>query len=276
MARSKDSPANTKQQGKLPTQPEDQSNNDLAAATGVSVTVVETLRGVARLTPVPYLSNISSVALHILQTVQTFKINKEGFKKLAGDVCELVPAINAACGNLVTNGKLLPEDLEAHLGQLSHIIKKIQTFVTQQTGRYRISRFLTRRSDSKAVHGYRGDLSNWLKDLRRQMDIINRESVTRMAEQQEADRAHGGPGGEVPNPEPIQAPDSSNFQTNPPSFNYDGFSGSISVNNVAGDRHYSSNENHSTITNSYNNVNLSGKRSPVRENGKHSMHKLSD
>ncbi|KAL0569090.1 hypothetical protein V5O48_012879, partial [Marasmius crinis-equi] len=245
MACSNGSPPNTESA--------DQSNNvhDLAAATEVPVVTLEALQDAAHLTSVPYLSSISGVALNIVQAVKTFEINKEDFIKLAGDVCGLVHDIHAECRNLMTDGKSLPKDLEAHLGQLLHIVKKIQTFVAEQSGRYPISQFLTQKSDSKAVHGYRDDLGYWLKIFGLQRDITNGETIPRIArKQEEAD------------PEPIRYAGGSDFQTNSPGFNSDAPRKSIIVDNVAGDQHHSTNKNHSTITNSYNNVNLSGKRSP--------------
>ena len=49
---------------------ESKTNNVLAVVSGVSVLVLETLRDVARFAPVPYLSDISSVALGILEAAQ--------------------------------------------------------------------------------------------------------------------------------------------------------------------------------------------------------------
>ncbi|KAJ8072438.1 hypothetical protein AAF712_007968 [Marasmius tenuissimus] len=99
--------------------PESTASNVLAAISGVSVLVLETLQDVARFAPVPYLSDISSVALGILEAVQTFKGNKEGFKKLGADTCELVYAINATCQGLTKDDKPLSTDLQENLRQLS-------------------------------------------------------------------------------------------------------------------------------------------------------------
>ncbi|KAL0569092.1 hypothetical protein V5O48_012881 [Marasmius crinis-equi] len=262
---SKDSPTDNKEEEKSSTQPTDQSNNVLAAMSGVSVIVLQTLQDVARFAPIPYLSDISAVALGILEAVQTFKGNKEGFRKLGEDVCELVYAINATCENLVKNGKPLSKDLEANLAHLSSSIKRVQAFVAKQLRRHRISRFLTYKSDSTAIQEYRDNLRHCLDVFGLQSDITIRELVSRIAEQQEVDRARGGTGRET-DPEPIQSPQTqgaggSSFQTTFPGFNSGVFSGSISVNNVAGNQHHSSNEISSTVNNSYNNLNMSGKRS---------------
>ncbi|KAK1221362.1 hypothetical protein PQX77_015831 [Marasmius sp. AFHP31] len=57
-------------------------NNVLASLSGVSILTLETLQDVARFTPVPYLSDISSAALKILEAVRTFRGNKEAFRRL--------------------------------------------------------------------------------------------------------------------------------------------------------------------------------------------------
>ncbi|KAL0564664.1 hypothetical protein V5O48_017377, partial [Marasmius crinis-equi] len=252
-----DSSTNSKQRER-PAQPTEQSNDVLTAVSGVSELVLRTLQDVARFAPVPYLSDISSVALGILEAVQTSKGNKEGFAKLGEDVCELVYAVNATCEGLVKNDKALSKDLEANLGQLSNSVKQVQAFVTKQLGRHRISRFLTYKSDSGAIQEYRDNLRHCLDVFGLQSDITIRELVSRIAEQQEVNSAGGRTGGEETRPEPIQRPrdrgaGGNNFQTTFPGFNSGAFSGSISVNNVAGDQHHSSNENRSTVNNSYNN-----------------------
>ncbi|KAL0563471.1 hypothetical protein V5O48_018596 [Marasmius crinis-equi] len=212
----------------------------------MSAIVLRTLQDVARFAPVPYLSDISGVALGILEAVQTVKGNKESFKKLGEDVCELVYAINSTCDGLVKNGKPLPKDLEGNLAQLSSSIRRVQAFVAKQLRRHRISRLLTYKSDSRAIQEYRDDLRHCLDVFGLQSDITIRELVLRIAEQQEADRARDDCGvatNSVPpiqGPLPLQGAGTGNCQTTPPGLDFGAYSGRTSVNNVAGDQHHSS------------------------------------
>ncbi|KAL0569091.1 hypothetical protein V5O48_012880 [Marasmius crinis-equi] len=265
---------------------QDQSNVP-AVASGVPVIVLQTLQDLARFARAPYLFDISSVALGILEAVQTFKGNNlEGFKKLGGDVrCGLVYAINTTCEGLVKNGKPLSKDLEGNLAQLSSSIKR--AFVAKQLRRNRISRFLTYKFDSTAIQEYRNDLWKFLGVFRGIVSILLRvpraqthrivqlesknttihELVSRITEEQEADRTRGGTGREETNPGPqAQGVGGSSFQTSFPGFNSSAsFSGSISVNNLDGDQHHSSNEQSSTINNSYSDtMNVSGMKKKVR------------
>ncbi|KAK1234203.1 hypothetical protein PQX77_002595 [Marasmius sp. AFHP31] len=234
------------------------ANNALAGISpAVSTIVLKTLQDIARSPPVPCLSDISSVALEILQAVQTSRGHKEEFKELGTDTCGLVYAINATCQGLVNDGKSLSTDLEENLKQLlSSIMKQIRDFIAQQSRRNRFSCLLTYKSDSEAIQKYRDGLKHSLDIFGFQSGITIRELVARMAEQQQADR------GRSTSNEASKASDhrgagsgGSNFDTTFPDFNSASFSGSIRVNNVAGNQHNSSNETHYFTTNSFNDSN---------------------
>ncbi|KAL0058638.1 hypothetical protein AAF712_014684 [Marasmius tenuissimus] len=157
------------------------ANDVLAAVSGISILVLETLQDVARLAPAPYLSVVSSAALRILETVQEFKGNEQGFKKLGTDTCNLVYAIAANCLRLTENNGAVSPGLEGNLKQLwkygfhdslllgirvddyiSRFLKQIQGYVDKQLCRSRISRFLMHKSGYGAVRGYRDDLKHRL------------------------------------------------------------------------------------------------------------------
>ncbi|KAL0569093.1 hypothetical protein V5O48_012882 [Marasmius crinis-equi] len=274
---------------------QDPSNNVLS----VSVTILQTLQRVARRTSVPYLSNISSVALGILEDAQTFKGNK-GLIKLGEEVCDVVYAISVTCEDLVKNGKPLSKNLEGNLEKLSSSIKRIQAFVTRQLCRHRIARFLTLKSDCGEIQEYRDDLWHFLdffgvsyqpfyvclRPETHQIAQLESKNITIgelassiAGKQQETDQARGSTGREEEaNPEPIQRPraqgvGSSSFRTTFPGFNCGlSFSGNISVNNVDGDQHHSSNEQSSMVNKSYDNPNVSGTRKKATQSSKSSSH----
>ncbi|KAK1226583.1 hypothetical protein PQX77_010466 [Marasmius sp. AFHP31] len=109
------------------------ANDVLAAASGISILVLETLRDVARLAPAPYLSVVSSTTLRILETVQEFKENEQGYKKLGADTCKSVYAITANCLRLTENNGALSADLMGNLEQLwrlTRLTKQLQSDIT--------------------------------------------------------------------------------------------------------------------------------------------------
>ncbi|KAM6503132.1 hypothetical protein JOM56_000075 [Amanita muscaria] len=56
----------------------------------VSVGVLTTLKYVAKISPVAFLSNAASIALSIVDVVQRMRSNKSGFKELAKYSCDVV------------------------------------------------------------------------------------------------------------------------------------------------------------------------------------------
>ncbi|EEB94949.1 hypothetical protein MPER_06161, partial [Moniliophthora perniciosa FA553] len=92
----------------------------------------------------------------------TCKSNKEGFKRLAADCCDLVFAIGATCGRLVKDGAPLSTELEDHLKQLRQTLRQIVGFTEKQGKRNRVSRFLTYRSDSGKIQEFRERLRHAL------------------------------------------------------------------------------------------------------------------
>ncbi|KAF9267799.1 hypothetical protein L218DRAFT_1073884 [Marasmius fiardii PR-910] len=214
------------------------STNLLSAISGVSVIILETLKDVARFAPVPYLSDISYAALSILDAVQTCSSNKEGFKRLASDSCELVYAVTSTCNGITKDGKTLPADLEEHLRQLLESLRRVQGFIAKQLRRNRFSRFLTYRSDTGTIQEYREDLRHSLDLFGLQSDITIRETVQRISEKQEELRtSNGSQSGTRPQrPQPVAYNSIfSDVQSGT-------FSGNIRINNVAGDQQSSNNQ----------------------------------
>ncbi|KAL0065140.1 hypothetical protein AAF712_007976 [Marasmius tenuissimus] len=98
--------------------PASTATNALAAISGVPAPVLETLQDVARLAPAPYLSIICSVALWILEAVQTFKENKEAYKGLGEDTCGVVYAINDTCQGFMKENTTWTTELEEKLSKI--------------------------------------------------------------------------------------------------------------------------------------------------------------
>ncbi|KAL0065139.1 hypothetical protein AAF712_007975 [Marasmius tenuissimus] len=220
------------------------ANDDLIAISEVSGLVLETLQDVARLAPAPYLSDISSVALRILKAVKTSKENTQCFEKLGVDTCNLVYAIVANCLRLTENNKALSADLQGNLRQLSSFLKQVEGYIDKQSRRSRISRFLTHKSESEAVRGYRDGLKHCLHSFGLQPDITIHELATKIEEQ----RANGEPVED----QSYAEREGSDFHTTFSGFSSGSFSGNFRVDNVAGDQRNRSDETHSFTTRSFN------------------------
>ncbi|KAL0066229.1 hypothetical protein AAF712_006659 [Marasmius tenuissimus] len=165
----------------------------LASISGVSTLTLETLRDIARFTPVPYLSDISSVALMILEAAQTFRGNTETSKKLCSEICDLVCTIHATCRSLTKNDKPLPDDLEENLRQLLRSIEKLQTSIDERLRRPGYLRFLTYKTDSEAIQEYRNDIKYCLDRFEVQSNIAIRIQVAAIVEQlRQADDGENG------------------------------------------------------------------------------------
>ncbi|KAL0059791.1 hypothetical protein AAF712_013432 [Marasmius tenuissimus] len=155
----------------------------LASVCGVSTLTLRTLRDIACFTPIPYLSDISSIALKILEAAQTFRGNTETFKKLCLEICDLVCTIDATCSGLTKNDKPLPEDLEENLRQLLKSIEKLQTSIDERLHRPGFLRFLTYKADTEAIQEYRNDIKYYLDRFEVQSNIAIRIQVAAIIEQ---------------------------------------------------------------------------------------------
>ncbi|KAI3614961.1 hypothetical protein WG66_017015 [Moniliophthora roreri] len=221
------------------------SEEVFSAISGVSTMILQALKDAARFTPVPYLSEVSSLALGVVDAFETCKSNKEGFKRLAADCCDLVFAIGTVCGGYMKDGTPLSTELEDHLKLLRRTLRQIIEFTEKQGRRNRISRFLTYRSDSEKIQAYRERLRHAMDLFGLQSDISIHETVKRIAAHQE------GPGQRVDSDE-LSLPNRDNLRVAFPGFTSSSLSGNIKFNNVVGDQSNTNNENHTTNTNSHN------------------------
>ncbi|KAF7351037.1 hypothetical protein MSAN_01666000 [Mycena sanguinolenta] len=98
------------------------------AAFDISQTVLTTLTAAAQFAPVPFLQEASFLALAILTTIRGAKDNKEGFKSLANDACELVSAIVCVYNDMEKDGLKPSLGLKKHVEDLISLLKTINQF----------------------------------------------------------------------------------------------------------------------------------------------------
>ncbi|KAF8626478.1 hypothetical protein AX17_006534 [Amanita inopinata Kibby_2008] len=161
------------------------------AAMDVTTVVLKTLTDVAKFSPVPYLSDAAGLALAILSIVQQTRDNKDGYMRLAEDACELVYAVVSARtrkegeGGEGNEGGDGTPGLEENIRQLVTTLTSIERFATKGASRNRVKAFFRSSSDAGKIAEYREKLKLCLGLFGLQSDISIRETVARMAAQQE-------------------------------------------------------------------------------------------
>ncbi|KIL59398.1 hypothetical protein M378DRAFT_27014 [Amanita muscaria Koide BX008] len=151
----------------------------------VSVGVLTTLKYVAKISPVAFLSNAASIALSIVDVVQKMRSNKHGFKELANDSCEIVCDIINAYKDISQSGDV-PIDLLNHLGQLVNVLRSINEFARKGASRNFLAALLRFNADARRVQDYQRKLYQALQIFGLQSDIIVRNTIAQLAANQVA------------------------------------------------------------------------------------------
>ncbi|KAM6503134.1 hypothetical protein JOM56_000077 [Amanita muscaria] len=151
----------------------------------VSVGVLTTLKYVAKISPVAFLSNAASIALSIVDVVQKMRSNKHGFKELANDSCEIVCDIINAYKDISQSGDV-PIDLLNHLRQLVNVLRSINEFARKRASRNLFAALLHFNADARRVQDYQRKLYQALQIFGLQSDIIVRNTIAQLAANQVA------------------------------------------------------------------------------------------
>ncbi|KAF8729441.1 hypothetical protein AX14_006097 [Amanita brunnescens Koide BX004] len=216
----------------------------------VTSVVLTTLRDVSSIPPVPFLSDAAGIAVNIIGVVQKARSNKDGFKKLAGDSCELVYAIIRAHKD-VSSARDVSGDLAENLQQLVNTLTAIQKFAQEGASRNFFKALFRSGVDAGKIQDYRQNLQQSMRVFGLQTDISLRETVSKLASQQleiirELERRETR--------DPSGSTNSSSTLAPPPTPNplINSVKGPIRVANVAGDMVSSKASKTTTATNSYN------------------------
>jgi len=142
-----------------------------------------TLRGVSKLSPVPYLSNAAWIALDITEVVQEAGQNRNVFKILARDCCELVYVIT--CGHKdISRAENIPEDLVENLRRLVQTLTSIHQFAQKCTSRNVVKAILYSGMDANRIRNYREMLRQSMRVFGLRSDISLRYIVAGLAYRQ--------------------------------------------------------------------------------------------
>ncbi|KAF8327665.1 hypothetical protein F5887DRAFT_164386 [Amanita rubescens] len=167
---------------------------------GVSSIMLSTLRDASKLSPVPFLSAAAGIALAIVGAVQVSysslfsnwtlqcisqkaRRNKDGFKALAGDSCELVSVIIRTYKDRPGTDDL-PVDLVNDLQQLVTVLASIQKFAQKGASRNFLKALVRSSVDAEKIQHYRGRLQQSMRVFSLQSDITLRETVAKLASRQ--------------------------------------------------------------------------------------------
>ncbi|ESK93265.1 hypothetical protein Moror_14569 [Moniliophthora roreri MCA 2997] len=167
-----------------------------SAASDVSITVLSTLKDASMSGPIPSIGIACALALEILKAAQAAKDNKDAFKRLAKDSCSMVLQIKMVCEDLsaaddmgdsiIERRERLSLMLLKHLEGLEETLTEIRDFAKRRASRGFWKRYCSNKSDLGRIQEYRERVRQALDVFGIQSHIIVRETMVRMASQQQS------------------------------------------------------------------------------------------
>lgn len=219
--------------------------------TATSRTVLETLRDVAKATPVPYLSEAAGLALSIFDLVERAHGNKEDLSSLASECVSIVYIINGAFDNPVQE---FPDDLRRDLEKVRDTLSAIQKFAQKQAARRFVPRMIMGRKDAEDIKTYQGKLAQAMLTFNFQSNIEQRKILHGLASSIKSPISPSNPNlerGSLPS-----TPQSSSINNSMSVFSNASLAnmspGAITISNTTGDSHSVHNSNNSRVFNSGN------------------------
>ncbi|KAJ3745140.1 hypothetical protein DFH05DRAFT_1419659 [Lentinula detonsa] len=148
----------------------------------------------AQFTPVPYLATLASITSSICNTIQSAQDNKDSLKQLASTVVSLSSTVADTYHRLHPNPATEGQESESfskdptlnqHVEKFIDMLKEIEHFVKSHISRKFFQRVVSSRSDLNVIQDYRDHLKKALDEFMLQSNITLRETVFKMASQQE-------------------------------------------------------------------------------------------
>ncbi|KAF8987254.1 hypothetical protein BDQ17DRAFT_1258778 [Cyathus striatus] len=166
-------------------EPVDEKRSIVDTGLEISSLVLTTLQDAAQFAPVPYLQDAASLALSILNMVATTKGNRQAFRAVASDACELVCVVVKAVRVAQERGGIDEEsDLMRNVRQLIDTLTSIDNFTRKEAKRNVVSRFLLHQSDLDKIDEYRRRLQKSLDIFGLQSNISISDNLNRVVKQQ--------------------------------------------------------------------------------------------
>ncbi|KAJ6471389.1 hypothetical protein C8R45DRAFT_417405 [Mycena sanguinolenta] len=145
---------------------------------GISSTVLSALNSVAASSPV---APAVMICLAIVKTVDTAQANKQSFRELARDACELVYTVISRGGTERPRSELF----QSQIKDLIQTLKEIEKFSTKRASKSFLHRFTMVSSDTDRIKKYRAELEQRLKVFNLQSNVSIREMVEEILERQQ-------------------------------------------------------------------------------------------
>ncbi|KAJ3796301.1 hypothetical protein GGU11DRAFT_832304 [Lentinula aff. detonsa] len=148
----------------------------------------------AQFTPVPYLATLASITSSICNTIQSAQDNKDSLKQLASTVVSLSSTVIDTYHRLHPNPATEGQESESfskdpilnqHVEKFIDMLKEIEDFVKSHISRKFFQRVVSSRSDLNVIQDYKDHLKKVLDEFMLQSNITLRETVFKMASQQE-------------------------------------------------------------------------------------------
>jgi len=224
----------------------------MGAVFDISSTVLATLTAASQFAPLPFLQEASFLALAILNTVQGAKDNKEAFKSLANDACELVSAIVCVYNDMEKDGHKPSLGLKKRVEDLINLLKGINQFSLKHISKGSVYRMVRLSSENQKIQQYRGRLRQALDVFGLQSSISIHENVVQILKElreRELPKPDDGSGPSSPSPSP---------PSNSPFGNLLGgnITGNIRINTINGNQEFHSTNHYTTVVDSYNGMNF--------------------
>jgi len=229
----------------------------LDATFDISATVLATLTSAAQLAPLPFLQEASFLALAILNTVRGAKDNKESFKALANDACELVSAIICVYNDMEKDGQKPSLGLKKRVDELIGLLKVINQFAQKHVAKGTFQRMVRLQTETGKILQYRARLRQALDVFGLQSSITIHETVVQILQElrerdtQEQAKKDGSSEPSSPRSPPPENPFGNLLQGN--------ITGNIKINNIAGNQEIHSTRHYTTVVDSYNGTNYTSR-----------------
>jgi len=236
-------------------------NAAVEATFDISATVLATLTAAAQLAPLPFLQQASYLALAILNTVRAAKDNKEAYKGLASDACELVSAIICVYQDMEKDGQKPSLGLQKRVEDLISLLKAINQFAHKHIAKSSFYRMVRLQTEIGKIQQYRARLRQALDVFGLQSSITIHETVVQilkeLREREPPEQTNDGES-ESSSPPPPVHPFGNLLRGS--------ITGNIRINNIAGNQEIHNTRHYTTIVDNYNNRSFSS-RSQSWEDG---------
>ncbi|KAF7321856.1 hypothetical protein MKEN_00707500 [Mycena kentingensis (nom. inval.)] len=146
----------------------------------MSRSILATLVGVTNFTPVPFLQEAVACALAIVATVQSARDNKEGFRMLANDACDLVSVVCTACNDIEGRGMTISETMKRNIRELNDLLQKVSDFSVRNASKSFGARILRLNTQQQKIQFYRGALRQALDKFGLQTSISIHENLMQL------------------------------------------------------------------------------------------------